>query len=69
VTEHDIRQRVGELSACRADPGDDPVALVEAALFVEEVFGLRLTDDDMTPERLGTMAAITATVIERMGVR
>lgn len=64
----DVKQRIAELAAIRPDPGDDEVALVEAALFVEEVFGLRLTDEDMTAERLGTRNAMEQLVLQRLEV-
>ncbi len=65
----DVQKRIAELAGMRDDPKDDPIAQVETALFVEEVFGLRLSDDDMTSEKLGTMEAITHTVIDRLGVK
>lgn len=64
-----VKQRVAEYAGTRPDPSDDSAAQVEAALFVEEVFGLHLTDDDMTVEKLGSHAAIEALVLERLGVK
>lgn len=69
MTEQQVRERIAEYAATRGDAGDDPAAQVEAALFVEEVFGLRLDDDDMTTERLGTQGAVLRLVLERLDGR
>jgi hypothetical protein len=62
----EVKKRIAELAGIRPEPADDPVAQVEAALFVEDVFGLRLTDDDMTAAGLGTFEAMERFVIERI---
>jgi acyl carrier protein len=67
VKAEEVKRRIAEYAGLRPDPGDDSAAQVEAALFVEEVFGLRLTDEDMTDARLGSHAAIEALVLERLG--
>lgn len=69
MTADQVRERIAEFASIRGNPGDDPVARLEAALFVEEVFGLELTDDDMTAEALGSHRTIERLVITRLGVR
>jgi hypothetical protein len=66
VLADEVRKRIAELAGIRPAPAADPVALVEAALFVEDVFGLRLTDDDMTAERLGSFETMEQLVLERL---
>jgi len=66
VTEQEVRERVAEYAAARGNAGADPSAQVEAALFVEDVFGLRLGDDDMTEAQLGTTEAMVRLVVERL---
>lgn len=66
VHSDEVRKRIAELAGLRPAPAADPVALVEAALFIEDVFGLRLTDADMTAERLGSFEAMEQLVLERL---
>ena len=60
-----VRKRIGEYRRIRKEPGNDRIALVEAALFVEEVFSLTLTDEEIDAETLGTFAAMEKLVIEK----
>ncbi len=69
INAEDVHLRIAEFAEILDDPGTDPIAQVEAALFIEEVFGLTLADADMTAEKLGTHAAIEEFVIERMGLK
>ena len=69
MTADQVRERIAEFASIRANPGDDLVARLEAGLFVEEVFGLELTDDDMTSEALGSHRAIERLIIRRLGVK
>ena len=62
----EIRRRAVELARSRPDPGGDVGALAEAALFMEEVFGISLSDDDMCEERLGTHRKIERYLLERL---
>lgn len=52
----------------RPSRAEDPeLAAAEAALFVELTFGLRLTDADITAERLGSTEALRRLLLDRMG--
>ena len=64
-----IRQRIQEYANIRLNAKDDPIAQVEAALFIEEVFGLSLTDADMNEASLGTQEAMVAFVLAKLGVK
>lgn len=67
MTADDVRARIAELARSGPAPGDDPTAQVEAALFIEMVFGISLTDEDMTVETLGSYPAMERLVLERVG--
>ncbi len=43
----------------------DSHGIVEIVAFLEERHGIRISDDDLTPERFATIAAIEAFVAER----
>jgi hypothetical protein len=64
----DIDGFVAEYSLCATSSEDTGLRIVEAALFVEECFGLRLDDRDFSPENLGSPAAITRFLRDRIGV-
>lgn len=66
MTADEVKKRIAELASLRPAPTADPVAQVEAALFIEDVFGVRLTDDDMTADRLGSFEAMERLVLERL---
>lgn len=58
LNSQDIIQRIEEFRKIRPDAGSDNVRLLEVALFVEDVFGLCLTDEDICEENLGTHQAM-----------
>jgi hypothetical protein len=68
MTPEQIKARFDEIARTSLEPGDDPVAQVEAALVLEEVFGITVSDDDMTAEKLGTRQAMEQLVLERLGI-
>jgi hypothetical protein len=66
----------GELEALLADyfslPArsvDPDLAVIEAALFVEQTFGIELGDDDISAGTLGTPEAIRRLIADRMVLR
>lgn len=67
LSRDDVHQRIAEYAGTRPAPSDDALDQVEAALFIEEVFGIILSDHDMTSERLGTFEAMEQLVIDRLG--
>lgn len=50
------------LQQAMKDPG---LAVIETALFLEQTFGLELSDDDISPARLGAPEAIRLRIAER----
>lgn len=51
----------------RTDSGDAELTAVEAALFVEECYGVRLTDDDISMENFYKPEAVLRLVGEKRG--
>lgn len=58
MNSNDIIERIEEFRKIRPDAGNDNARLLEVALFVEDVFGIRLTDDEICVKNLGTYQAI-----------
>ena len=67
MKKQDIHERIKEFNNIRPDAAADDVALLEAALFVEQVFGLCLTDDDICMKNLGTRQATEQFVLRKLG--
>lgn len=65
----DILDRIDEFRNIRTDPGSDEAKLLEAALFVEDVFGLRLTDDEICARNLGTHQSTAQFVLKKFEAR
>ena len=66
--------RVAEAETLVADffnrptpPGDPELAVVEAALFVEQTFGLGLSDGEISAESLGSPEAVLLTISRKAG--
>jgi hypothetical protein len=65
--DRDIQERLSEFAELCPDPGRDELTLLEAALFLEESFPLRLTDEEISPETLGTPALMKRLVAGKLG--
>ena len=50
----EIHERITEFGKIRQNAGRDEAALMEVALFVENLFGIVLSDDEICEENLGT---------------
>jgi hypothetical protein len=61
----DILERVNEFRKIRADAGSDDAKLLEVALFVEDVFGLCLSDGEICEKNLGTHQAMEQFVLKK----
>ena len=49
-----VKARITEFGHIREDAGNDEGALLEVALFIEDVFGIILSDEEICEENLGT---------------
>ena len=65
----DVRSRMNEFKGIRKDAGDDKAALLEVALFVEDVFGITLTDGEICKENLGTHQDTETFVLKKLNVQ
>ena len=54
----EVHQRLAEFSGIRQNAENDEAALLEAALFVEDMLGIVLSDEEICEENLGNHKAI-----------
>ena len=64
---HEIRERLAEYAALGRDPGRDELALLEAAMFLEESFPIRISDAEISEENLGTLELMERMVVAKLG--
>lgn len=67
MNSQEIHERINEFRKIRADAGSDDTKLLEVALFVEDVFGLCLRDDEICERNLGTLQATEMFVRKKFG--
>jgi len=68
MTKDEAMKRLEEFRGLRADPSEDEISLLEAALFLEDNFGLCLSDDDISKNHLGNHEAIEKFLLNRLGL-
>jgi len=61
-----LKVRIEEFSRIRNKPVPDRPSLAETAMFVEDVFGLTLTDEEISERNLGSIAAIEDFVLKKL---
>jgi len=64
----DVRARIKEFSKIRENAEKDEAALLEVALFVEDVFGIILTDEEICEVNLGTHQATEGFVLKKLTI-
>ena len=62
----EVRKRLAEFSRIRQNAGKEEAALLEVALFLEDTFGLVLSDEEISEENLGTHDATARFICERL---
>ena len=62
----EVHDRITEFSGIRQNAGKDEAALLEVALFVEDVFGLILSDEEISEENFGTHEATEKFVLQKL---
>ncbi len=62
----EIHERINEFCRIREEAGNDEPALLEVALFIEDVFGLVLSDDEICEKNLGTYRNLERFVLNKM---
>jgi hypothetical protein len=66
MNSNEVHECLNEFSRIRQNAGKDEAALLEVAFFVEDVFGLILSDEEICEENLGTHKATEAFVLQRL---
>ncbi len=59
--------RLDEYLCMRPEPGRDELSLLETALFMEEAFGIRLSDAEIVFDELGTKEALQLLLDRKLG--
>ena len=61
-----IKEYINELSKLRKNKPKEESTLLEAALFIEDVFGLTLSDDEICEKNLSTLKAMKRFVLKKL---
>ncbi len=61
-----VEARMTELAGVMPNAGNDTLSLLEIALFVEDEFGIELSDDDICEENFGTHHAAEKYVLKKI---
>ena len=59
-------EQLAEISRANQNAENDEIALLEKALFVEDVLGITLSDDEISEKNLGTQHTIEKFVLEKL---
>ena len=65
----DVNARIKEFNNIREDAGNDEAALLEVALFIEDVFGIILSDEEICEENLGKHHNLEGFVLEKLKLK
>lgn len=61
-----IKERIAEFARIYKNAGNDETKLLLVALFVEDVFGIVLSDDDVCKENFGAHHVLEKFVLEKL---
>ena len=64
----EIKKIIKEFAGIRKDAGKDEAALLEVALFIEEIFGFVLTDEEICEYNLGTHEETEKFVLNKLNM-
>lgn len=62
-----VDQILPEYEAVRDPTGDPELEALKAAVFVEDAFGILLSDSEIDPRLLGSADAMRALVLRKLG--
>ena len=62
----EVHKRLAEFRGIRQNAGKEEGALLEVALFLEDTFGLVLSDEEICEENLGTHEAIERFICKKL---
>jgi acyl carrier protein len=66
MNELEVGKIIKEFAGTRKDAGNDEAALLEVALFIEEIFGFVLTDEEISEDNLGTHEGTEKFVLNKL---
>lgn len=69
MQEHEREALIEDFFALRPRSPDAELSAVETALFVEQTFGIRLTDADISPAVLGSPDSVRRRILRAEGAR
>jgi acyl carrier protein len=64
----EVKKIIKEFAGIRKDAGRDETALLEVALFIEEIFGFVLTDEEISENNLGTHEETEKFVLKKLNM-
>ena len=64
----EVKRIIKEFAGIRKDAGKDEAMLLEVALFVEEIFGFVLTDEEISEYNLGTHEKTEKFVLKKLNM-
>jgi acyl carrier protein len=64
----ELNKLVTEFSRIRRNAKEDEIALLEVALFVEDLFGMVLSDEEICEENLGTHEATENFLLKKLNL-
>jgi hypothetical protein len=67
LTSDQVDRILAEYDTLRTAVGDPELEALKAAVFIEDVFGVRLGDADIDPEQLCRADAMRALVLRKLG--
>ena len=66
MNKRQVKERLSEFAGIYQHPENDENSLLEVALFVEDVFGIVLSDNEICKNNLGTHNAIEKFIVKKL---
>jgi acyl carrier protein len=66
MNKRQVKERLSEFSGICQHTENDENSLLEVALFVEDVFGIALSDNEICKKNLGTHNAIEKFIVKKL---
>ena len=61
-----VHERIAEFAQIHPYAGSDEVSLLEAALYIEEVFGITLSDREICEKNMGSQKAMKTFLFNKL---
>jgi len=66
MNKRQVKERLSEFAGICQHAENDENSLLEVALFVEDVFGIALSDNEICKKNLGTHKAIEKFIVKKL---